>query len=413
MVMLSSPGSSKTSCESCPESPGGRVATACLVLLLPPALAAGALAALRPADAPWTLAIALVAFLVATCSTASLWPRGPLLAASVLASALLWPEMALRVAGFRFNPAGVVQFGYPRPIHFVDLETDPELFWKLSTGRADVNSEGFLGPEFTIPKPPGTFRLLFLGDSCTYQGYPAGVAGRLNKSPAALEALQAAAGQEDGLRVEALNLGIPGYTSHQGRIVAERWAARLEPDVGLILFGWNDHWQAYGAIDSDRRTGAPPAWYAKLLRHSRLVQWLESKRGSSRPEPLGLERVPLEEYRANLSTIGRRIREAGGRVVLLTAPTALYSRGVPAVQIREGFATSAERLLDLHGRYNDAVRELAHEEGWWLVDCERAASESPELDALFSEDGIHFTGEGTRWMSELLALELQRLFEAP
>ncbi len=73
----------------------------------------------------------------------------------VLASAnffLLTPELALRAAGFRYESG--IEFGYPRPSHFVAFEPHRKLFWTLRPG-----SEG--GRSHSDVKRP----LLLLGAS--------------------------------------------------------------------------------------------------------------------------------------------------------------------------------------------------------------------------------------------------------
>jgi len=89
---------------------------------------------------------------------------------------VLWPELALRAAGLRFDEAGVI-FGIWAPIAARD---DPDFFWTLPPERSEVNVEGFPGPEFVIPKPAGVCRMLFFGESCTQQGFPRGGEARLS-----------------------------------------------------------------------------------------------------------------------------------------------------------------------------------------------------------------------------------------
>ena len=388
-----------------PRSRAERGTAGLVVLALgAPAVTAVVLAAWVPEDGSWPLA----GVLVALCAL-GLWAallggralRGPTVALSVLGGLVAWPEIGLRAGGFRFHPAGVVQFGYPRPTDLVGLAPDEELFWKLAPEAERVNAHGFVGPDFELPKPAGTLRLVFLGDSCTWQGFPEFVAEDLEADPAAWQGRSSSADGAALERVEALNLGVPGYTSHQGRILAERWLGKLEPDLGFVLYGWNDHWRAYGAIDSKRRAAGPRL--ASAAARSRLAQWIASRAAREKDEPLDEVRVPLEEYRANLQAIGTGIERSGGKVVLVTAPSAHARRGVPEYLVARGFVADEASALELHARYNDAVRALAGETGWRLADCERALAEDPAADTYFRVDGIHFTEEGARWMGAFLA----------
>ncbi len=49
-----------------------------------------------------------------------------------------------------------------------------------------------------------------------------------------------------------MTLALSGYSSHQGRVLAELYGETLEPDLAVIYFGWNDHWRAYQTIDSQK-----------------------------------------------------------------------------------------------------------------------------------------------------------------
>ena len=86
-------------------------------MLAPPALCAAALAWLRPERASWGFAALLPCIWIAAALLSRL--GGPSAARALLVlsgfGVLLWPEMALRLSSFRFEHAGVIQFGYPRP----------------------------------------------------------------------------------------------------------------------------------------------------------------------------------------------------------------------------------------------------------------------------------------------------------
>lgn len=359
----------------------------------PPALCALALSSLRPADGPWGLTVALCAVLLGLLALAHRPMRWRARAVMVALPLFLftWPEMALRVAGYRHDHALSIQFGYPPPDVMVRLRHDPELFWKLPLGHPGSNSLGFLGPEFEIPKPPGTYRMVFFGDSCTMQGYPAMV-------PSALEA-------KDGEVYDTINFGVGGYSSHQGVVIAERWAKQLEPDLGIVFFGWNDHWLAYGAPDSDKALSGWRLALQSAVRASRTAQWLTSGDTAGSVAPLDVPRVSAEEYALNLETIGDLVEGAGGRVLLLTAPTSMFELGVPAYLIPT-FAEDGAAVLDQHRAYNEVVRAVAGRRGWRLLDL-AAEFPSERASELIAADRIHFTEEaGLAWVAELIAREV-------
>lgn len=312
---------------------------------------------------------------------------GWLLAVATLNFVLVLPELALRVAGFR-GEAGI-QFGYPRPSDFIGLDPDPRLFWKLRASNENVNSLGFPGDEVAIPKPKDRFRILFLGDSCTQQGYPDTVEVLFNGSH-----------KGEGKRIESVTLAVSGYSSHQGRVLAELYGERLEPDVAVVYFGWNDHWQAYQAVDSQRPVPNPPSPWAKrleFLQRSRLVQGVVSMTATLRGanNPIGEVRVPKAQYYENLLTIQRIFEKRNVPVVFISAPTSHYRLGVPDYLVERNFVPNKSWSVEMHRSYNQVVREIAAgAPGSYLLDLEREFESREDLDAIFTRDGIHFTPAG-------------------
>jgi lysophospholipase L1-like esterase len=355
----------------------------------PPAAAAIVLAALRPDDASWGLAAGLCVVCAVLVVAARRSARIVLAAIPIVL--LAWPEMALRIAGFRHDHALTMQFGFPSPDLLVKMRHDEELFWRLPPEYPGANSQGFVGPEFRIPKPPGTRRLMFLGDSCAMQGYPGLV-------PDALAARGRAG-------FDAVNLGVAGYTSHQGVVLARRWTPSLEPDVVVVCYGWNDHWLAYGAPDSAKKQTAWQKALQAAVVSTRTTQWLASRLPPD--PPLSVTRVSQAEYAANLQQIGELVERAGARMLLLTAPTSAEVVGPPSLLI-PGFAESSQAIIDRHRAYNEIVRDVARRRAWRLLDL---AAEVPgdRLAELFTVDTVHFTGAGLVWMAERIAREIEQM----
>ncbi|MDH3626726.1 MAG: GDSL-type esterase/lipase family protein [Acidobacteriota bacterium] len=327
---------------------------------------------------------------------------GPFLMLAMLNLMLVVPELALRVGGFRYESG--IQFGYPRPTDMVRLLPDKRLFWRLPSTRSDVNSLGFPGDEPRIPKPEGAFRIVFLGDSCTYQGYPTFVGGLLNER------------RLGDLEIDIVNLSVSGYSSHQGRILADTLVPRLEPDLVFVYYGWNDHWRAYGDIDADKVVDVPRGLratrgYRKLsnLRLAQFIRWLGATLRSRPDASAGRVRVPADHYRANLTAIANAMAELGTPTVFVTAPTTHYRLGVPQPLIDRGFGSDADSIVDLHRRYNDIVRTVTDREGVALFDLERRVIDSPELDRHFLRDGIHFSDPGMQAMAVLFADRIEEL----
>ena len=112
--------------------------------------------------------------------------------------------------------------------------SDSVLFWKLRPNKElDVNSDGFRGDVITRHKAPGTFRILALGDSCTF-----GWSVRAKESyPQVLQLLLRARG---GQAYEIVNAGVPGYSSYQVRLLYQDKLQLYSPDVLIVFVGAND-----------------------------------------------------------------------------------------------------------------------------------------------------------------------------
>src|SRR5690606_24088509 len=97
------------------------------------------------------------------------------------------------------------------------------------------NAEGFRDLDRPAAKPPGTFRIVALGDSFTYgegaafeETWPSVLERRLRERP------QAAA------RAEVIRLGLPRYFPAAERLVLEHYGLRYEPDLVLVAVLPND-----------------------------------------------------------------------------------------------------------------------------------------------------------------------------
>jgi lysophospholipase L1-like esterase len=308
---------------------------------------------------------------------------GPLIALATLQTLLVTPELGLRSAGYQHLSG--IQFGYPHPEDFWELELDDELFWKLPHPSPLSNSLGFFGPEPALPKPADVRRLVMLGDSCSQQDHPF----------AWPEIAARELSRELAQPFECVNLALSGYSTHQGLRVAQRWLAKLEPDLVAVYYGWNDHWLARGAIDSQK---GPAIAFERLYRSSALLQATRAMLVASgglaeHAQASGANRVPLDEYTANLGAIVALARECGARVVLLTAPST-HDLAVPPYLLRHGFQRDAAAVVDEHRRYNQALREFARRHEVLLLDLDAQFAAREDRATLFLEDGIHFSAAG-------------------
>lgn len=325
----------------------------------------------------------------------------PLLSVVAVVVVVGLPELLLRALGYQYESG--VEFRIPEEDpSFITYQPDPHLLFKFDPAHPRVNSLGFPDGEVVLPKPPGVFRILFLGDSCTQQGYPGEVAARLAETRG-----------PDGPAFDSVTLAVAGYSSFQGRVIAERLAGGLEGDLAVVYFGWNDHWLANGAPDSKRiavqtELSRLERFVRSVHERSRLMQGLVQLQVGLRrwADPVSSQlRVPIAEYRSNLEEIERRLRALGMPVVLLTAPTSHYLFGAPASLVQDRFAVDTDSVPRLHRAYNQIAREVARETGAALLDLERDLFElSPRrLSRIFTDDGIHFSDDGIQFVSRRIA----------
>ena len=308
-----------------------------------------------------------------------------LLALASTSLALGVAEVALRMAGlpgrsqtFRFvDPDGQVFDVFDGVGH--GLVDDPELFWRLDPDSGDapttVNRVGLRGWLPTRAKGARDLRIACVGDSCTFG---AGVRYEDTFGIRIERALQVA---HPHLCVEVILAALPGYSSHQSRVLFERHVAGLAPDVTILYCGaWNDYLPAVGWTDAQRGR-----WMSGTLRLRSLLArafgpdavTLERHRDAFRAggAPFG-RRVPLAEFRDNLLAIVRQAQASGSRVIVVVPP-------VPPRTAREH---------PLGADYREVVREVARTERLLVLDGERVfGAHAGEL--LFS-DWVHPTARG-------------------
>lgn len=319
--------------------------------------------------------------------------RGLLLVSSCLVS-LGAAEGLLRATGYRYSPLaiGAGNASDHRDEHaFRDrhLVYDPDLIWRPVSGQfSPFNPQGFRGAPIDPVTPPGTLRVIALGDSNTF-GWAVDDGANW---PAQLETQLATA--RPGTRV--VNAGVWGYTLYQGRQRFRELVA-FAPDVVLLSFGANDaHQVQVPDIDyvSNHDRIARMARLAERLRLAQLGVAAWDRVTTQASGPLG-PRVPLDDYRRYLREIADASKARGIRLVLLTRPFVGTSSD-PAY-----WKTHAPA-------YNAATLAVGDEAQVPVIDVHAAFADQP---ALF-DDESHFGIEGHRRMAALLAERLGALLQS-
>lgn len=293
--------------------------------------------------------------------------------------AVLLAEIALRLIGFEFNLyPSKVQFGWPDPVAIKRLyKPDQDLLWvpKDYTERAG----------FAVRTHPS---LVFMGCSCTQFGrYDRFVAETVHT-------------RHPSSNFTFVNLGVGGWSSYQGCQQLKRDVVRMRPRVITIYYGWNDHWCTFGLEDKQigKFNRERPEVLTMLAAKSRVIQLINKRVFSTRFQgKTASQRVPLEDFRANLKEIIRVARENSIIPVLLTAPSAHHLGEEPAY-LADRWLNDLSELIPLHESYVQAVRDVAHEDDVYLVDLYRLFRDlsREELSESFQTDGIHLTELGDR-----------------
>ncbi|MBZ0272312.1 SGNH/GDSL hydrolase family protein [bacterium] len=303
-------------------------------------------------------------------------------------------ELGLRIAGFRHEPFFDCPSWWSRCGDNPIFEGDPHRFWRLrpnanqdldqaSPHTQTINAGGFRDAPVPIAKAPGEFRVVTLGDSCTFGD---GVANWETYAHVLEERLDAQHGKE---RATVLNAGVPGYTSYQIREYLERDLLAYKPDVVVVYVGFNDNIPPpSGLPDRLIAAGGQGAGALREALHvSRAVQLVErlvdpirrkiaSRRYEDETPPDGEERnfrVTMSDYVANLCAIKRLAGENGARTIVMTLPHAFDKVPERNPVIRRAAGQCGIPLLDL----------------WAILKEHQKAGED-----LFNPDGGHPNAHG-------------------
>ena len=168
-----------------------------------------------------------------------------LLLASVLLTLGL-AEVALRIAGVSYP-------NFYRP--------DPDLGWALTPGASGwwkkegnafvrINADGQRDARHPVAKPPGTYRIAVLGDSCTESLQVPVEATFWARLPAELASCPAAGRAPKAF--ETLNFGVSGYGTAQELLTLRTRVFKYHPDLVLLAFyTGNDVRNNYRPLEQD------------------------------------------------------------------------------------------------------------------------------------------------------------------
>jgi lysophospholipase L1-like esterase len=286
---------------------------------------------------------------------------------------------------------------------------DPRITKSHLAGELAINALGFRGDEVAVAKPPDVTRIACLGDSGTFGLWlAAGVAWqpdadfRLdNDYPRLLQERLRADGYE---RVEVINAGVVGYNSSHGVRQLRTRIIPLAPDVLTVRFGFNDHAFSDPAtyVQDPVRPAARTLFYTLApLRLFRLAVARYHRR-------VGLPAITVPRFADNVRRIAALARAHGMRLLLLDYPLRPLAEGMTPGE-RLPFLGGARTLADLHQRhqrYQEALREVAAEEGVPLL-ATRAELGDPASAAFSRADLVHPNAHGAVLIAGRIAEALE------
>lgn len=281
---------------------------------------------------------------------------------------------------------------------------DHELFWRFRPdqvitsdffveGEYHINSHGLRGPDFSAKKTPGTFRIICLGNSCTF-GWQV---GENDPFPRKLETkLREIA---PNTHSQVINAGVTGYTTFQGLRFLRNEVLDWEADMLIVNYCWNDHW-AGGQDIADKDQKMPAQWILDLQNafgRTMTYRWLKFVIFSirkpvtefSHTEPV--YRVGLADYRSNLEAMIEMARSRGIPVVLLTSP----------IPPKKDFPPTMVHLF--HEKYNEITRSFSGQRGVTILDV---SAEFAKYEGLYEEPGtdpIHYNINGHNIITRMIA----------
>ena len=149
--------------------------------------------------------------------------------------------------------------------------------WKKRAVMNRINSHGLRGREIAAAAPPGTVRLLMVGDSFTYGE---GVEDDEAFSRKLEEILNGTLTKErGGLRYETINAGVSGYNTHDEYVYLKNRWIDFNPDMVVIVFYLNDAYDdsKFFSLITGAGAGASLEGAKASRSPSRAVEWVTNR----------------------------------------------------------------------------------------------------------------------------------------
>jgi lysophospholipase L1-like esterase len=298
------------------------------------------------------------------------------------------------------------------------LQLRPNIHYMDSRGKEfRINGKGFVGPEFDDRPAPGVYRIISLGDSCTFAtglwqiGYPFQLERQLN------------AGAADR-RFEVINAGIEGFNSTFALARLRDELLQYQPRLVIIYIGWND------LMKTDPANAAlvdEHAWLAELLDRSYLIKaykkllFVNLRPLVFKPAIDGAQSVETFDdfaptrYRSNLEAMVELLASHNVKAILVTLPTVVRP-GMTGQELKQANvffpyftrAYGVSPLLSLHRVYNRTITEVGRQKEVEVVDL-ASRFEAVKDRTPYFWDTMHPNEKGGALIAEILAARIRAL----
>jgi hypothetical protein len=191
-----------------------------------------------------------------------------------VAAALAVGEIVVRVSAMAPR---VTELAIDTPNGMFLRVEDPDLKYVPKPGSRGISAYGIRDRDYTLAKPPRTFRIVVIGDSVTFGMCNQHESVPLERTFVKRMEAQLNASPHPGVdAVEVLNLGVPGYDTLNEAAFFRRKGAPLSPDLVVVGYVLNDNYESSAELLEFRKD---PNWFEpapvlrQLFMHSDLVRF--------------------------------------------------------------------------------------------------------------------------------------------
>ena len=227
-----------------------------------------------------------------------------------------WVVLALGAAELAFRIGWVKRIrlgaGIGHPHFHHRLTPNTTFHFESQEFRVDIrtNSYGLRGPDPLVPKPPGTVRVLMMGDSFTF-GFPV-------QDHETFSTLVARALSERHEPVDIVNGGVSGYSTTLHYISLRDQFLQFDPDLVVLWYDLSDlqedYWYRKNVIrdPQGRILRCDPSsidgrfnWWGWLINRSAFIKYFDTKvlRTAKKIRVLGLNGYLAAKWRGERSKV--------------------------------------------------------------------------------------------------------------